>query len=93
MRINPKNIIKGTSGFQRYFGALFTKNLVVFENISYGNAIYVMYNDWETLSKKAGWNKSLSYERKIHNKNWKRILYKLLNSKLEKNRLNPRELK
>lgn len=98
MRFNPKNIIKGTSGFQRYFGALFTENLVVFENISYGNAIYVMYNDWETLSKKSRVelldNKSLGYDRIIHNKNWKRILYKLLNSKLEKKiRLSPRELK
>lgn len=50
--LKPKQIIKGRSGFNRYFGAMFEDDLVVFENLDYGNAIYVMYEDWETLSQK-----------------------------------------
>ncbi|SFL43812.1 hypothetical protein [Pelosinus propionicus] len=43
--------ISGTSGFSRYFGAKFSDNLVVFENLEYGNAIYVMFEDWKVLSR------------------------------------------
>lgn len=39
MSINPKKLIYGMSGIQRYFGGLINDSLVVFENISYGNAI------------------------------------------------------
>lgn len=53
MRLRPTNIIRGTSGFQRYFGAQFTDDLVVFENIRYGNAIYLMYENWQELSRKS----------------------------------------
>ena len=47
MSLKPKKLIYGASGLQRYFGALITDNLVIFENIEYGNAIYVMYDNWE----------------------------------------------
>lgn len=48
--LTPRQIIVGTSGFRRYFGALLEDDLVVFENIQYGNAVYVMYENWEELS-------------------------------------------
>lgn len=48
--LNPKEIVKGTSGFHRYFGAKFHDSLVAFENVRYGNAIYVMFENWEELS-------------------------------------------
>jgi hypothetical protein len=48
--LDAKNIIVGSSGFRRYFGALIERDLVVFENIQYGNAIYIMYDNWEILS-------------------------------------------
>jgi len=51
--LNPRQIIVGTSGFRRYFGALLEDNLVIFENIQYGNAIYVMYDNWQELSQRS----------------------------------------
>jgi hypothetical protein len=50
--LRPLSFIHGRSGFRRYFGAKFTEDLVVFENIDYGNAAYVMFERWETLSQK-----------------------------------------
>lgn len=50
--LQPLCFIHGRSGFRRYFGAKFAEDLVVFENIDYGNAAYVMFERWETLSQK-----------------------------------------
>ena len=49
--LNPQKEIFGSSGMNRYLGAKINDNLVVFENLTYGNAIYVMYDQWEVLSK------------------------------------------
>ena len=48
---NPISVIRGSSGMSGYFGAQFSDNLVVFENISYGNAIYVLFENWDQLSR------------------------------------------
>lgn len=50
MSLKPQSLVFGNSGFRRYFGALLEKNLVVFENIQYGNAVYVLFENWENLS-------------------------------------------
>lgn len=52
-RLNPDQYVIGTEGFVRYFGAKFGDDFVVFENIRYGNALYVMYDSWQELSKKS----------------------------------------
>lgn len=76
--LQPIEIIRGTSGFKRYFGAKFADDLVAFENLEYGNALYVMFEDWETLSRKtrlellAG-NRE-GFERIIHSSGWKTTL-------------------
>jgi hypothetical protein len=51
--LKPKKLVYGLSGIQRYFGGLLEQDLVVFENIQYGNAIYVMFEDWQDLSKRS----------------------------------------
>lgn len=51
MQMEPSSFIKGTSGLKNYFGAKFGENLVVFENIEYGNAVYILQEDWTELSK------------------------------------------
>lgn len=87
--LEPAAFISGTSGFRRYFGAMFLENLVVFENLEYGNAIYVMYEDWQVLSKKnrvellTGNNQG--FDRVIHTKGWKSQLRYLIRSKIEEN--------
>ncbi|MCK1315738.1 MULTISPECIES: hypothetical protein [unclassified Bradyrhizobium] len=52
-RFRPTAFIAETNGFLRYFGAQFGDNLVAFENLSYGNALYLMYEDWEELSRRS----------------------------------------
>lgn len=76
MGLRPTKLIHGTSGFHRYFGGLLEDNLVVFENIEYGNAIYMMFKDWEELSKRSR-SELLSgrygenFERVPHSSGWK----------------------
>ena len=52
-RLRPTHFISGTSGFVRYFGAKYADDFVIFENVRYGNAIYVMFEQWQTLSQKS----------------------------------------
>ncbi|MDA9930408.1 hypothetical protein N9E91_04115 [Alphaproteobacteria bacterium] len=89
--LEPRNFIKGRSGFQRYFGAQFEDNLVAFENITYGNALYVMFEDWEALSKRSRVDLIKSnaggYVRIIHRTGWKRSLANVINQYREENAL------
>ena len=53
---------------------MFADDLVVFENIDYGNAIYVMYEDWQELSQKSRVELRASqdnFTRIQHTKHWK----------------------
>lgn len=72
--LRPLNIIRGTSGFQRYFGAQFSDDLVVFENLRYGNALYVMFENWRQLSQKSRLELLSSnregFERIVHSQGW-----------------------
>jgi hypothetical protein len=83
--LKPKAFINGASGLRRYFGAMFSDNLVVFEHLEYGNAIYAMFEDWKTLSKLtrpqllSGERKG--FERIVHRKGWEEKLVKLLKEK------------
>ena len=52
-RLNPEAYVIGTTGFVRYFGAKFGDDFVAFENIRYGNAIYIMRENWQVLSQKS----------------------------------------
>lgn len=78
--MNPESIIIGSGGMVRYFGAKFADNLVVFENLDYGNALYVMYDDWEALSRMTRTEllsmNDKKFDRIKHTENWKnRVLY------------------
>lgn len=81
-KLTPLAFIAGTSGFRRYFGAQFNDNLVAFENLEYGNAIYVMFDDWETLSKMSRIallsDKRKDFVRIVHQKGWVDELRKII---------------
>jgi hypothetical protein len=85
--LNPREYIAGTSEFLRYFGARFDDDLVVFENLNYGNAIYVMYERWEELSRRSRIDLLKGprdgFERVPHNDNWGRRLKDVLAQHLE----------
>ncbi|MBU1557465.1 hypothetical protein KKC45_00700 [Patescibacteria group bacterium] len=75
LSLNLKKLVYGSSGFRRYFGALLEDNLVVFENIEYGNAIYILFDDWEQLSLLSRLDLmsgrfGTSFERIIHTDGW-----------------------
>lgn len=73
-KLRPEAFVAGTEGFLRYFGALFGDDFVVFENLQYGNAIYVMYDNWQALSQRSRVELLAgdpnSFERIIHTKGW-----------------------
>lgn len=86
MSLKPKNLVYGTSGFRRYFGAKIEDNLVVFENIKYGNAVYVLYDNWEDLSKKSriallAGKYGTDFDRVVHKKGWKEEVRNIVNKK------------
>lgn len=73
--LKPQSLVFGQSGFRRYFGALLEENLVVFENVEYGNAIYILFDNWEELSKLSRLDLlsgrfNGSFERVIHSSEW-----------------------
>jgi hypothetical protein len=53
LKLQPMDFIAGSDEFLRYFGARFGEDFVVFENLNYGNAIYLMRENWRDLSKKS----------------------------------------
>ncbi len=87
MKLKPDAFISGTSGFSRYFGAKFSDSLVVFENLEYGNAIYAMFEDWETLSKLSRVEllkgSRTGFERIVHAEGWEKRLIELVQTKVK----------
>lgn len=76
-KMKPEVLIQGQGGFRRYFGAKFSDELVAFENMEYGNAVYVMCRDWEEASKRtkqellASGLEGKDFFRVVHVKGWK----------------------
>jgi hypothetical protein len=73
MALRPRNFITGSSGFARYVGAQYGDELIAFENIRYGNAIYIMFEDWERLSRMTRlqlMNSDEKFERVVHRSGW-----------------------
>lgn len=52
-KLKPVEIFVGNGMNSKYFGAKFANDLVAFENADYGNAIYILFGNWEELSKKS----------------------------------------
>jgi hypothetical protein len=82
----PTYII-GTSGFTRYLGAKLRDNFVIFENLEYGNAIYVMFEDWEELSKRTRLDllknrNENNFIRVVHIEGWKDRLKQIIRERL-----------
>jgi hypothetical protein len=90
MKLKSKSLVFGNSGFRRYFGALLETNLVVFENIQYGNAIYVMFENWEDLSIRSrvdllAGKFGTAFERVAHKPGWKGNVEKIVREKRSRN--------
>lgn len=85
-RLNPQKLIVGAGGFGGYFGAIYNENTLVFENLRYGNAIYILFDDWQEVSKRSRYDllkgTDDNYHRIIHSDGWQRRLYLFLNERL-----------
>lgn len=83
--LDPQDIIVGTSGMSRYIGAKFSENLVVFENSNYGNAVYILFENWRELSQLSRLQiqvrPSDQYYRVAHIRNWQDKVRAVVNAK------------
>ncbi|MDP3802729.1 hypothetical protein [Brevundimonas sp.] len=73
-KLQPEAYIRGSGQFGSYFGAKFADDLVVFENLRYGNALYVLYDDWNDISKRSRLDllrdHDAKFDRIIHTDDW-----------------------
>lgn len=83
--LHPNAIVIGEGKFARYIGFKFREDLVVLENFDYGNALYVMYDDWATLSRRSRMDllsdPQADFDRIRHTDGWEDRLRALLTFK------------
>jgi hypothetical protein len=83
-KMKPEALIKGHGGFRRYFGAKFTDELVAFENMDYGNAVYIMLANWKEASRRtkqellASGRDGKDFFRVVHSSGWKTQVKELI---------------
>ena len=90
-RFNPKRYIYGEGMSSRYFGAMMEEDIVVFENLDYGNAIYILSDNWTELSRMSRIDILRKHEneyiRILHKSGWEKHLGHTL-AELRKSRNN-----
>ncbi len=83
--LNAQKVVVGSSGFTRYIGAILGPDLVVLENVTYGNAMYVLGADWEDVSQRSRVDllrdPSANYDRVVHRQGWESRLANVLRSR------------
>jgi len=81
----PTSIYRGLAGFSDYIAYTFpSQQIVVLESVFYGNALYVLGDNWEAVSrltKSEIINGGLALERIIHSKGWVANLASALRAK------------
>jgi hypothetical protein len=86
--LRPQDYVVGTDSFHRYFGARYADDLIAFENLEYGNALYIMFDDWRELSRRSRMELLASrdgrFERIIHRNGWKKRAARVLGEEIEK---------
>jgi hypothetical protein len=80
--MNPAAIVVGSGEFTRYFGFKFRDDLVALENLDYGNALYLMYENWSALSQRSRLDlltdTDANFDRIVHRVGWEIRLRNLL---------------
>ena len=75
-KLQPESYLRGEGTFGSYFGALYADDLIVFENLAYGNALYILYNDWADVSKRSRLEllkgTDANYDRFLHVDGWQK---------------------
>ena len=77
-RLRPSEYIVGQGMNSRYFGAKFGDNIVAFENAEYGNALYILFDNWQEISRMSRIDILKRHERDyiriIHKEGWEEKL-------------------
>jgi hypothetical protein len=74
--LNPRHLIRGTGSVDGYVGAEISDDLVVFEHMLTGNAVYIMFADWREQSQRtktellANGKEGLDFIRVTHTGSW-----------------------
>jgi hypothetical protein len=80
----------GSFGAGDYVGAVYADDLVVFENMTYGNALYVLYHDWKEVSKRSRLEllrgTSAKFDRIVHAADWEDRFHELIEEQLRTRR-------
>lgn len=80
--LHPTEYILGRGMNSRYFGAKFGENIVVFENMDYGNALYILFDNWQEISQMSRIDILKRHERDfiriIHKDGWEKALKRKL---------------
>lgn len=88
--MKPTAYMSGTGKFSAYVGAQFAADLVVFENVRYGNALYVLYDDWRDVSKRSRIDllrgTSERFDRFPHSEGWEDRFLEHLQNEQDKRR-------
>lgn len=86
--LHPTEYIYGEGMDSRYFGAKFGENIVAFENVDYGNALYILFDNWQEISKMSRIDILKRHERDfiriIHKKGWESALKRHLDDLLKR---------
>lgn len=77
-RLHPTEYIVGSGMNSHYFGAKFGDNIVAFENVDYGNAIYILFDNWQEISQMSRIDILKRHEkdfiRIVHKNGWEKTL-------------------
>lgn len=91
-KLSPRAYLRGQGGFGSYFGAQFADDLVVFENLKYGNALYVLYENWNEASRRSRLDllrdQDAKFDRVIHVPGWEDLIEDLLRKRINERRRN-----
>lgn len=89
-KLEPQRYLVGTGGMSSYVGAQFADDLVVFENMRYGNALYILYDDWIDVSQRSRIDllkgTDERFDRIYHRDGWEGRFLELLKGKLAERR-------
>lgn len=86
-KFSPVSYLRGLGGADSYIGARYADDLIVFENTRYGNALYMLYEDWEQYSQVPR-SKLLTmagdrFDRIVHRAGWENVFEKLIRKRFK----------
>jgi len=92
-RLEPVRYLRGTGGLNKYVGAQFADDLVVFENVNYGNAVQILFEAWAETSKRSRIDllrlRDVPYERIVHSDGWQDRLTEIIAAEKKERGIKP----